>query len=63
MTRAAKEFSTTCLSCDGKFFLRRVVVGQVVTCPRCKVQLEIVSDDPLEFYWMWEEDDDETEVD
>ena len=52
-----------CLDCDGSMFLRRAVVGQVVTCPHCKTHLEIVSDDPVEFYWMWEGDDDETEFD
>ena len=52
-----------CLDCDGSILLRRAVVGQVVTCPHCKTQLEIVSDDPVEFYWMWEEKDDETEID
>ena len=52
-----------CLDCDGSILLRRPVVGQVVTCPHCRTHSEIVSDDPLEFYWMWEEEDDETEID
>jgi uncharacterized paraquat-inducible protein A len=63
MTRRTNTSVTYCLGCDGSIFLRRAVVGQVVTCPHCKIQLEIVSDDPLEFYWMWEEDDDKTESD
>jgi len=63
VTRTSSAFSTYCLGCDGNILVRRAIVGQVVTCPHCKVQLEIVSDDPLEFYWMWEEDDDETEID
>lgn len=54
---------TYCLDCDGSILLRRAVVGQVVTCPNCRTQLEIVSDDPVEFYWMWEEDDDAQEID
>ena len=63
MTRTTNLSNAYCLGCDGSIFLRRAAVGQVVTCPHCKVQLEIVSADPLEFYWMWEENDDETEID
>lgn len=63
MRRRTDGSMAYCLDCDGSVFLRRAVVGQVVTCPHCKTQLEIVSDDPVEFYWMWEEDDDETEID
>jgi lysine biosynthesis protein LysW len=63
MTKKSNLSDAYCLSCDGSIVLRRAVVGQLVICPHCRVQLEIVSEDPLEFYWLWEEDDDETEID
>jgi len=63
MKKASHGQSAYCLDCDGKITLNHARVGQVVTCPHCKVQLEIVSTEPVEFYWMWAEDDDEAEDD
>jgi hypothetical protein len=38
-------------------------VGQLLTCPHCDVQLEVIGDDPLEFDWAydwaWSDEDEE----
>ena len=57
-----------CPDCDGKIGLSPAKVGQLLTCPHCDVQLEVISDDPLEFDWAYDwawddeyEHDDEAE--
>ena len=55
--------SGLCPDCDRKITLIPAKVGGLLTCPHCDVQLEVVSDEPLEFDWAydWTWDDDEEE--
>jgi lysine biosynthesis protein LysW len=53
-----------CPDCDGKIDLSPTKVGQILTCPHCDIQLEVIGEDPLEFDWAYDwawgdEDDDE----
>jgi lysine biosynthesis protein LysW len=55
-----------CPDCDGKIGLNPAKVGQLLTCPHCDVQLEVISDDPIEFDWAHDRawgDEDEGEQD
>lgn len=60
--------SGNCPDCDGKITLIPTKIGQLLTCPHCDVQLEVVEADPLDFDWAydwrWEDEageDDEEE--
>lgn len=43
-----------CLDCDHEIDLRRQLkVGQRITCPNCRVELEIIKLEPLELDWVY----------
>jgi len=69
MQQTAKVTLTSgfCPDCDRKIALNPAKVGQLLTCPHCDVQLEVISVDPLEFDWAydwtWEEEDEEDQED
>jgi alpha-aminoadipate/glutamate carrier protein LysW len=50
--------SVTCPECEGTLSLKEVVQGEIVQCPDCGVDLEVVSIEPLklELAPMEEED-------
>ena len=49
-----------CPGCDQRIFLRKdPKVGDMVYCPNCEDQLEVVAIDPIELDWPWDEDEDE----
>jgi lysine biosynthesis protein LysW len=55
--------SGLCPDCARKIGLNPAKVGQLLTCPHCDVQLEVIGDDPLEFDWAydwaWSDEDEE----
>jgi len=55
--------TVVCLECEVPFALSfQPVEGQIITCPSCEIELEIVSVEPLEvdFYLEdWDEEEDE----
>jgi lysine biosynthesis protein LysW len=61
MTSGRKKVVAACLDCDNPIELSlRPVTGQIINCPHCRAELEIVSDNPLEldFYYEGDWDDD-----
>lgn len=58
-----REAVIECLDCGSKFTLKgRIELGQEITCPDCEAWMEVVSLDPIEVDWIYEEpEDDEDE--
>lgn len=54
----AANFTANCPECDAEITLEDVVQGEIIVCPDCGVDLEVVSLDPptLELAPMEEED-------
>jgi alpha-aminoadipate carrier protein LysW len=51
-----------CIDCDARFKLNPAPrLGQIITCPECGTELEVISLDPLELDWAYydEYDDDD----
>jgi lysine biosynthesis protein LysW len=65
MVSIGKKVTVSCLECEHSFELSyQPVVGQIITCPSCEVELEVIGTQPLEldFYFEeWEEDWDDDE--
>jgi hypothetical protein len=70
MSAIRKHVIVKCLDCENSIELSyRPAVGQIVDCPHCRAELEIINDHPLEldFYFegdwnndeSWEPTDDE----
>ncbi|MFN2135739.1 MAG: hypothetical protein ACK2UK_07290 [Candidatus Promineifilaceae bacterium] len=50
-----------CVACRSRiFFKARPELGDYVTCPECKAQLEVVALSPLRLDWLFEEDSQST---
>jgi alpha-aminoadipate carrier protein LysW len=47
---------TYCPECDAVITMNAPQVGAVVHCPGCNVELEVVSIDPLDVYFPFDED-------
>ncbi|HET90402.1 MAG TPA: lysine biosynthesis protein LysW [Chloroflexi bacterium] len=56
---------TTCIECDAVIRVDDPVEGDIIVCPECGVELEIIDIDPLDVDYPldddWEEDDWEDE--
>ena len=39
-------FTANCVECDAELTLTGVVEGEIVVCPDCNVELEVISLDP-----------------
>jgi alpha-aminoadipate carrier protein LysW len=51
--------SAICPECDGEVFLNEdVIIGEIVTCPDCGADLEVVSLDPPRLELAPEEEED-----
>jgi lysine biosynthesis protein LysW len=53
-----------CPDCDGRIqFKPNYRVGQIITCPECENELEVISTDPPEldwaYDWSWEDEEEE----
>lgn len=47
--------TTFCPNCDEKIILDKPKLGQLVVCPGCGTELEVVSLKPLELDFIYEE--------
>lgn len=53
-----------CPECDAQINVgRNPTEGQVVVCPRCRTELEIISLDPVELDWVLDDSDDNEDDD
>jgi lysine biosynthesis protein LysW len=59
--REAKNPKTHCPHCDSIIKVAKPREGVVITCPRCGVELEIISSDPFEvdFTEDWQDEGEE----
>jgi alpha-aminoadipate carrier protein LysW len=50
-----------CISCGADIEIQDnlVVLGNMISCPHCDAELEVVWLDPLELDWPYEDDDEE----
>jgi hypothetical protein len=64
MVSVKKLVTVRCLDCENAIELTfRPVEGQILTCPFCEAELEVINEDPLELDFYFEDwlDDDEWE--
>jgi hypothetical protein len=65
MVSVSKKITVSCLDCEGQIELTfQPVEGQIITCPSCEAELEVISVQPLEldfYYEDWEDEDWEDE--
>ncbi len=52
------KYETNCPECDAAIVLDNPIQGEIVPCPDCGVDLEVVSLDPLELELAPEEQED-----
>jgi alpha-aminoadipate carrier protein LysW len=67
MVSVSKKITVSCLDCERSFELSfQPVEGQIITCPNCDAELEVISVQPLEldfYYEDWGEDDEDWDGD
>lgn len=52
----------TCPGCDEKIYLRTTPkIGDIVYCPTCETELEVVGLNPIELDWPWEDEEEDDE--
>lgn len=51
--------SVICIDCDSRFKIESAKIGQIITCPECGADLEIINLEPLELDWAYYDDYDE----
>jgi hypothetical protein len=65
MVSVSNKISVTCLDCERPFELGfQPVEGQIISCPNCDAELEVINVQPLEldfYYEDWEDEDWEDE--
>lgn len=54
---------TYCPDCDAAISIANPSAGDRLNCPDCNVELEVISTDPLDVYFPFDEDWDEDEDD
>ena len=55
MPPVKKHIVAACLDCENPIeFSFRPVEGQVIHCPHCRAELEVISDSPLELDFYFE---------
>ena len=62
MVTAKKMVTVSCLDCENPIELNyRPIEGQIINCPHCSAELEVINTQPLEleFYCDDEEEEDE----
>jgi hypothetical protein len=61
MVSVDKKVTVSCLDCERSIELSfQPVEGQIITCPNCEAELEVISVQPLEldfYYEDWEDDE------
>ena len=78
MSTVAKKITTECLDCEQKIQLSfEPVLGQIIACPHCEAEFEVIAVNPVELDWAffdlrdedededleWEDDDDDEDED
>jgi len=56
--REVKEMTASCPECAAEFLLENVLVSEIVTCPDCGVELEVMGLDPVVLDLAPEEEED-----
>ena len=52
--------NATCPECGGSIELKeRPYIGDMVYCPECEEDFEVIGLNPIELDWPWDEDDDD----
>jgi len=47
-------FTVSCIDCNRPIKLDfRPVVGDIITCPSCSVELEVIGVEPVELDWVY----------
>jgi hypothetical protein len=55
---AIKEATIECIECGVKSVVRgHITLGVQVTCPECETWMQVVSLDPIQVDWLYEEPD------
>jgi hypothetical protein len=60
MVTAKKMVTVSCLDCENPIELNyRPIRGQIISCPHCNAELEVMNTQPLEleFYYEYEEEE------
>ena len=61
MVSTSKKVTVKCLDCEHPIELGfQPVEGQIITCPECEAELEVISVEPMEldfYYEDWDDDD------
>ncbi len=52
----------SCVECEAEFDVDEPQLGEIVSCPECGLDMEIVSTKPLELETIMEEEEEEEEV-
>jgi alpha-aminoadipate/glutamate carrier protein LysW len=52
------SFETSCPECEGEIVLRDPIHGEIVPCPSCGADLEVMALDPLRLELAPEEEED-----
>jgi alpha-aminoadipate carrier protein LysW len=64
MVTVRKAVTVSCLDCERPFDLTfKPVEGQIITCPFCESELEVINTDPLELDFYFEDWDSDEEWD
>ena len=62
--KVTRTTTAECPDCGERIALQLPVErGQLVSCPNCEAELEVVETSPVELDWVYEEWDDEDEED
>jgi hypothetical protein len=63
MVSVRKQVVIACLDCESAIELSyRPVNGQIISCPHCDVELEVINTNPMELDYYYEEWDDTDEA-
>jgi peptide subunit release factor 1 (eRF1) len=64
MVTVGKRVTVGCLDCELPIELSyKPVEGQIITCPHCDVELEVINTEPLEIDFYFEDWNDDEEWD
>ena len=78
MSTVTKRIAVECLDCEQKIQMSfEPVMGQIITCPHCEAEFEVIALNPVELDWAffdlgdedenddveWDDDDDDEDED
>jgi alpha-aminoadipate/glutamate carrier protein LysW len=53
-----EKMNSTCPECDGVITMTKPIKGEIVVCPDCGAELEVVSENPLQLDLAPQEEED-----